>query len=91
MQEMWKSLKFALDLRAGDSKPVPKEGSDGDSTSESKSGAASKTGSRSLLNGNNDVESNPYGVINHRNGQESPYAVFTENNDNTYNSQTSKL
>ena len=76
MQEMWKALKFALDLRAGDSKPVPGREPKGSSSSGSKTG--------SLLE-NGDAESHPYGVIS-RNGKESPYAAF---NETTYNSQRS--
>ena len=84
MQEMWKEFKFALDLRAGDSKPIPKE--DSGSSSSSSSSSSDKTGaggggggSKSLLN-----EESHYGEIAETPGtpkdrkEESPYATFNE-------------
>lgn len=71
-QEMWKEFKFALDLRAGDSKPVPKEGSD-------------KSGSKSLLNEEEShyreiSEGSPPSPKAAVRGQkeESPYATFND-------------
>ena len=50
MQEFWKELKFAVDFRAGDSKPVKSDG------------PGSAAASQSKISGL-DQEEHPYGVI----------------------------
>ena len=84
---MWKEFKFAVDLRAGDSKPVAKEGS-------------SKAGSKSLLN---DTEgsvsksgrsSHMYGKIGKdedEDDDEGDYAVFNDNYSTNGRSNRSRV
>ena len=71
--ECWKEFKFAVDIRAGDTKPVPSESSSGSSSGSSDSHS----------------ESDHYGVINEdskatgslsRKKDDSGYAVFNEPN-----------
>merc|ERR1719259_1026522 len=75
LHEMWEDLKFAVDWRAGDTKPI-KPGS-----------SASRIGSRSILSKSNADSLNKYGVISedakscHSNmsKRDSTYACFNEN------------
>ena len=57
MQEFWKELKFAVDFRAGDSKPVKSDG-------------PVSAASQSKISGL-DQEEHPYGVIEEHNTKES--------------------
>ena len=50
MHEMWEEFKFAVNWRAGDTKPI-------------KTGSQSRVGSRSLLSKSNAESINKYGVI----------------------------
>lgn len=75
LHEMWEDFKFAVDWRAGDTKPI-KPGS-----------AASRMGSRSILSKSNADSINKYGVIpedtkscrSNMSKRDSTYACFNEN------------
>ena len=66
---MWEEFKFAVNWRAGDTKPI-------------KSGSTSRLGSRSLLSNAESI--NKYGVIlddakSNKSRKDSTYATFNEN------------
>jgi len=71
--EMWEELKFAVNFRAGDTKPIKKE--------------SSRAASKSLLSKSNAESLNKYGIINdeakslksNRSRKDSTYACFNEN------------
>lgn len=68
---MWEELKFAVNWRAGDTKPI-------------KTGSQSRVGSRSLLSKSNAESINKYGVIGDdtkstKSRKDSTYACFNEN------------
>ena len=67
---MWKDFKFAIDPRSGDSKPVPKEGSDDDDE------GGSKSGSKSLLHDGGDTG---YDEAKKLGEDEDHYASFNDN------------
>ncbi|XP_059083828.1 glutamate receptor ionotropic, kainate 2-like isoform X2 [Tigriopus californicus] len=74
LAEMWGDFKFAVDLRASDTKPVPKEGS--------------RAGSKSILNdgshyGTNILEGDREGRKTDHPDDESPYATFNDNYSTT--------
>ena len=75
LHEMWQDFKFAVDWRAGDTKPI-KPGS-----------SASRLGSRSILSKSNADSLNKYGVIpdldnkscrSNQSKRDSTYACFNE-------------
>ena len=75
LHEMWQDFKFAVDWRAGDTKPI-KPGS-----------SASRLGSRSILSKSNADSLNKYGVIpdldnkscrSIQSKRDSTYACFNE-------------
>eukprot|EP00090_Calanus_glacialis_P018188 TRINITY_DN28216_c0_g1_i1.p1 TRINITY_DN28216_c0_g1~~TRINITY_DN28216_c0_g1_i1.p1 ORF type:complete len:919 (-),score=157.38 TRINITY_DN28216_c0_g1_i1:468-3224(-) len=68
MHEMWEEFKFAVNWRAGDTKPI-------------KTGSQSRVGSRSLLSKSNAESINKYGVIldDDKSRKDSTYATFNEN------------
>ena len=68
MHEMWEEFKFAVNWRAGDTKPI-------------KTGSQSRVGSRSLLSKSNAESINKYGVIldHDKSRKDSTYATFNEN------------
>lgn len=71
---MWGDFKFAVDLRASDTKPVPKEGS--------------KAGSKSILNDGSHYgtaihEGDKEGRKTDHPDDESPYATFNDNYSTT--------
>ena len=71
MHEMWEEFKFAINWRAGDTKPI-------------KTGSQSRLGSRSLLSKSNAESINKYGVIgddskSNKSRKDSTYATFNEN------------
>ena len=66
---MWEEFKFAVNWRAGDTKPI-------------KTGSTSRLGSRSLLSNAESI--NKYGVIlddakSNKSRKDSTYATFNEN------------
>ena len=68
MHAMWEEFKFAVNWRAGDTKPI-------------KTGSTSRVGSRSLLSKSNAESINKYGVIldDTKSRKDSTYATFNEN------------
>ena len=68
MHEMWEEFKFAVNWRAGDTKPI-------------KTGSQSRVGSRSLLSKSNAESINKYGVIldDDKSRKDSTYATFNGN------------
>ena len=62
--EFWKELKFAIDIRAGDTKPA---------NPDAKSRASSSKGSKSIID-----DDHPYGIIEDKK-HDSSYAHFNEN------------
>ena len=75
LHEMWQDLKFAVNWKAGDTKPIVKPGS-----------SASRIGSRSILSKSNADSLNKYGVIpedvkscrSNTSKRDSTYATFNE-------------
>lgn len=73
--ECWKEFKFAIDIRAGDTKPVEKEEGSGDGSSSSSSDTKSEADHYGVIT---EDHSKATTTLSNKKKSDSAYAIFNE-------------